>query len=253
MMISLHAIALVGLFAPLLLGFGGAQAEGVKQVKPETRESLDPALAAELETIDRKLAQIRDLTTDFEERKFTSLLKKPLVSRGKMQVVGSGSRWDTITPQPTIMVLSAAGIRIYYPQRSTLEVYKLDEKLQWLAFSPLSKLADLVSRFTIERIPVVDLGSANSATTYLGLRLTPRDEAIGKYLHHIDIVLNTTTAYIVRVEMFDADGDRTVISYSNTRVNTGIEEKDIELIVPAGTQVVRPLAGLENEPPDAPP
>ncbi len=244
------AIIQVGLFASLS---GDAQAENDKPIKPVTRESLDSALAADLELMDRRVAKIRDFTADFEERKTTAILKKPLVSQGKVKVTGTGSRWDTISPHPSTLVLNADRIRIYYPRRSTLEEYSLDEKLKWLALSPLPKLADLIGRFTIERIPVADLVMGDSNSTYMGLRLTPRDATIGEYLYHVDVVLNTTAAHMVRVEIADADGDRTVISFSNVRMNTGLEEKDIELLVPEGTQIVRPLAGLEKKSPEAPP
>ncbi len=253
MTISGHAIILVWMTAPLFAPASGAQADGIEQTESETREALDPTLAAELEAIDRRVAQIRDLTTDFEERKFTALLKNPLISRGRMRILGSRTRWDTFSPQPTAMIVDATGISIYYPQRSTLEVYQLDEKLKWLAVSPLPQLTALLDRFTIERIPVADSGDAGSAGTYLGLCLRPRDEALRKYLRRVDVVLNTTTAFIVRVEMLDADGDRTVISFSNMRPNTGLDNKDVELTVPAGTQIVRPLAGLEKESTGTPP
>ena len=74
-----------------------------------------------------------------------------------------------------------------------------------------------------------------------------------RHLRQVDVVLDTTTAFIVRVEMLDPDGDRTVISFSNFRPNMGLEGMDVELTIPAGTQIVRPLAGLEKDSSETPP
>jgi len=219
----------------------------------EAPDAPDAGLKAELEALAEKLDGIRDLTTDFEEQKFSTLLKKPLVSKGKMRVVGVRSRWDTMSPKPSSMVVDPAEIRIYYPDRSTVEVYRVDEKLKWLTVWPLPNLSVLVVRFFIERIPVAESRDTYSVGPWLGLRLRPRDEVVGEYLRLVDVVLNTATALVVRVEILNADGDRTIISFSNARTNIGLDEKDVELVVPAGTQTVRPLAKLEKEPPDARP
>jgi len=148
------------------------------------------------------------------------------------------------------MIVDPAEIRIYYPDRSTVEVYQVDEKLRWLTVWPLPKLSVLVDRFLIERVPIADLRVTDSVGPCLGLRLRPRDEAVGQYLRLVDVVLSSTTALVLRVEILDADGDRTVISFSNARPNVGLNEKDVEFVVPVGTQTVRPLAKLEKEPPE---
>lgn len=211
---------------------------------------LDAGLKKELETLSEKLEGIRDLSTDFEEQKLSALLKKPLVSKGTMRAVGTRSRWDTTSPKPSSMVVDAAEIRIYYPQRSTLEVYRVDEKLRWLTVWALPKLSVMIERFFIERIPAAELGASVPGTIPLGLRLRPRDAAIGEYLRRVDIVFNSATALVIRVEILDADDDRTVISFSNARPNSGLHERDVELVVPPRTQTVRPLEKLEKEPTD---
>jgi len=247
MTIDTRTILFVGMMALPLVAEDGAPPATAAQ------GALDAGLSAEWEALAQKLDGIRDLTTDFEEQKFSSLLKKPLVSKGKMRVVGARSRWDTTSPKPSSMVVDPAEIRIYYPERSTIEVYQVDEKLKWLTVWPLPKLSVLVDRFLIERIPVPDPRDTNSVGPCLGLRLRPREEAVDQYLHLVDVVLDTATALVVRVEILDADGDRTVISFSNARPNSGLDEKDVELVVPEGTQIVRPLAKFEKEPPGARP
>lgn len=239
----------------LLMGYIAFPVATEAQLPPVTaaRGELDAGLKKELESLAEKLETIRDLAADFEEQKFSALLKKPLVSKGRMRVVGARSRWETISPKPSSMSVDPAEIRIYFPERSTMEVYPVDEKLRWLTIWPLPKLSVLVDRFFIERTPVAELGEVDRGVTRLGLRLSPRDEALEQYLRRVDVVLNHATALVVRVEILDADGDRTVISFSNARPNSGLNEKDVELVVPPGTQTVRPLAKLEKEPPNVHP
>lgn len=228
----------------------GSKNQVHEATKLKTQENaVDPALKSELEEIDRRVSQVHDVVSDFEEQKYASLLKKPLVSRGIMRNVGSLSRWDTTSPKPVSMVVDTAGIRIYYPQRSTLEIYQLEEKFKWLAVSPMPRLSTLIEVFTIERLSSEELGTTENAVVNLGLRLRPRDEAISKSIRFVNVVLNASTAFIHRAEIVDTDGDRTVILFSNVQANTGIHEKDLELVVPEGTQIVHPLAGLQQEAP----
>jgi len=243
------AMHLAWMTVPWVAMGGRARADDIVPAESRPAAAIDPALAAQLESIDRRAAAIRDVTASFEERKFTALLKKPLVSSGTLRSVGSRARWDTKSPHPSAMVVDAAGIRIYYPERSTLEVYALDEKLRWLAVSPLPRLMALLDRFYIERTTDAERRDSETPHAHLALRLHPRDEAVGRYVRQVDVLLDTDTAFVVRVEMLDVDGDRTVISFSDIRANAGIGDADVELTVPGDTRIVRPLAGIETPPP----
>jgi len=202
-------------------------------------------LVTQLQEFDARMAAVRDLTAHFEERKSTALLKKPLVSTGRVRVKGSRSRWDTEKPHRTTMLIDGEAVRIYYPERTTLEVYEMNRQLQWLAISPLPRLAALREHFEIQTIPLPDIDREFTDRSHLALRLLPKTRALRDYVDHVDVVLDVAAARVVHAEIADPDGDRTTLTFSDVRTNLGMDDQDLELEIPKGATVVRPLAALE--------
>ena len=203
-----------------------------------------PALRAKLDDIDRRAAAVSDLSGRFRQEKFTALLKKPLVSSGRVRTKGAVVRWDTETPEPAVLHADGREIRMYYPKQSVVEVYPIDRRLAELAASPLPRLAALRQHFSIEQLtsdqqPQAERDDPNR----LALRLVPTDEFLGEHVDEVRVTLDVAAAGVVRVEMDDADGDRTVIRFLDVKTNTGIKPADLELVLPAGTKVSRPLEG----------
>ena len=60
-----------------------------------------------------------------------------------------------------------------------------------------------------------------------------------------------TTGIIRSATNIDADGDRTLLTFTHVRTSTGVSDADLELKLPAGTKMVKPLEGLGDSPPAA--
>ena len=60
-------------------------------------------------------------------------------------------------------------------------------------------------------------------------------------MERANVVIDTTTACAVRVNMIDADGERTVITFSKIETNKRWDEHDLDLVFPEGTKIVYPL------------
>ena len=217
--------------------------ESASEPEDQTEEA---AFRAQLEAFDEAVAAVRSVTADFEERKFTSLLKKPLVSRGRVRAQGTLIRWDTEKPHRSTVLVDQRRLRIYYPARATLEVYELDERLAWLAASPLPRLGALREHFTIERLDPGAVGWDLDPARHLPLRLTPKAPELRDYLTRVDLVLDLQKTCVARSEILDPDGDRTVLLFTNVRTSTDLDGDTLELAVPNGTTVVHPLSGLET-------
>src|SRR5207248_235768 len=99
------------------------------------------------------------LSANFQQQKFTALLKRPLVSSGTIRLRKSTMRWDTQQPQRSVLWMNDREARIYYPQPppGVVEVYTLDQKMAELASSPLPRLAVLKRKFSFEQIPAAQL------------------------------------------------------------------------------------------------
>jgi outer membrane lipoprotein-sorting protein len=208
---------------------------------------VDPALMEKMNAIDAKAAKISTLVADFEQKKFTALLRKPLLSSGVVKVKGNAMRWDTEKPEPSVMLVGEKNVQLYYPAQKTVEEYTLDQRLAELAASPLPRLAVLKARFSFAEIPVHDIDPQADAAKFLALKLTPIDKELAEHVQEVRVLLDSAGGYIVQAELTDADGDRTVIQFRKVSVNA--EVGDLGLKVPPGTKFTRPLEGLQEPPP----
>src|SRR5258706_6693830 len=126
--------------AILFLLTGVARAELPTMLPATPPSGLDPALWARMTKIDAKAGQIIDLSADFEQKKFTPLMKKPLVSTGTVLAKGAAMRWDTKAPEPTVMRVDEKEVTLYYPNQKTVEIYPIGGQLSSLRPLPLSRL-----------------------------------------------------------------------------------------------------------------
>jgi outer membrane lipoprotein-sorting protein len=234
------------LIALLLLACGSFAAGPAK--KPTTLPA-DPALSARLAEIDARAAKVKSLAADFEQQKFTALLRKPLVSSGRVRVKGAIMRWETREPEASVLFIDPNEARIYYPSQKTVEVYPLDKRLGELAASPLPRLENLRARFSLAQIPVNEMDKAVAAKQFMALRLTPIDQSLRQYVREVRVLLNVSGGYVAKAEVTDGDGDRTALSFQNVRLNADVG--DLTLSVPPGTTVTHPLEGLDGHDPSS--
>lgn len=231
----------------------------------------DPALIRRLEEIDARAALITDLTADFEQKRSTPLLRKPLVSSGHIRVRGSMTRWDTVAPGPSVLTIDPVAVKIFYPEQRSLEIYSVSSGLARLAATPLPRLKTVREQFWISECKASDMDNVPTANTgsQVALLLLPKSDDLKKYVRQVRVLLdeppkeeaggrknagNTSDKHTYgvarQVEVTDADGDRTVVSFKGARINTGLTDADLELVVPEGTRISRPLdaAAAPNDP-----
>jgi outer membrane lipoprotein-sorting protein len=207
---------------------------------------VDDALWQRMLAINAKSQAIQDLSAKFEQKKFTPLVKKPLVSTGEVHVKGPVMRWDTTAPAPTVMRVDEKEVRLYYPQQKVVEVYKVDQQLSSMAASPLPRLDVLTQHFTFEKLDDKAMHLDGDPANTLALRLTPTDAAMKEHVDEVRVLLDSEHGYILRFEMIDADGDRTVISFTGIQTNTKLPPSAVELTVPPDVKVSRPLEAIEG-------
>jgi outer membrane lipoprotein-sorting protein len=209
--------------------------------------NVDPALWQRMLEVDQRAAAITDLSADFEQQKFTAMLKRPLVSTGQIFVRGSAMLWDTRKPERNVLQITRREARIYYPAQKTIEVYAVGRNLGQLAASPLPRLSVLQEHFTFEPLPLADMGEKDEAN-FLALRMTPTQAELREHVEQVRVLLDAKQGLIVRLEMRDPDGDRTMLVFSNVKKNVGLRDEQLTITAPADVKITRPLAALETEP-----
>ena len=200
-------------------------------------------LTAELQQLDALVAKSTAVSADYRQEKFTPLLKRPLVSTGHVAARGDESLWTTAAPRRSVMHVTPTEIRIHYPEQAVVEVYPVQGQLGAMAASPLPRLATLRQFFTFARLPSTDDG-------VLSLQLTPSTDELKQHVREVRVTLDRSTGAIRRAETIDADGDRTVLTFTAVDLHATVTDADLKLTTPAGTRETHPLAGLA--PADAP-
>ena len=245
-MIGVNAFSFIVAAALLLQS---AQQKPGDKAPAATSAPQAPELSTKLDALDKKIAAIKDLSADFEQSKKTALLKKPMTSSGTIRLKGQRTRWDTKKPHPTIMTIDAAEVRIYYPDQKTVEVYAIQGEMARLASSPLPRIGVIREQFEISEIKPTEIdGAADPKADLLAIALTPKSATVKEHIERIRVLIDAATACAKRVEITDADQEQTTITFTNVKLDSGLSDKDVELVTPPGTTVSRPLEGGAPKP-----
>ena len=110
----------------------------------------------------------------------------------------------------------------------------------------LPRLAVLKSKFSIQPIAARELDETADAQKFLAFSMKPTDASLAQHIQEVRVLLDEQAAYIVKAEMIDADGDRTVLRFTDVKPNA--PAGDLDLKIPAGAKVTRPLEGLNAAP-----
>ena len=78
------------------------------------------------------------------------------------------------------------------------------------------------------------------------LQLVPIEEVIREHVEEVRVLIDIEAAHILELEVIDADGDRTHITFDDVRLDTGIKPADLVLSIPEGTAVSRPLEATDG-------
>lgn len=216
---------------------------GAGQPEPVAQPASD--LRARLAQVDARAAAIEDLTATFEQRKHTALLREPMVSSGTVRVRAGRVLWETRKPRPSTLAIEEERAIVLYPRQKAAEIYPLRAEMRLLGASPLPSFARLREAFEITGADAADLVERPDAD-WIGLALAPKPGPMRDHIERVRALLDPETPAVVALEITDADGDRTVIRFTEVRTNTGLEEADVTLKLGEDIEVSYPLGRPEE-------
>lgn len=259
----------------------------VSQAPSAAELNTDEAFKKRLAALDAAMAMTKDFKANFEQRKYTPLLKKPMVSKGVLTSKGGLVKWETTEPRPVTILIDplpdkkpsaitqisgpspnptpegpssepgqppatspkpAGEMRIYYPNDKLCEIYPIGGALIDFASAPLPRLVELRDRFSIELIPsgelVRELGGTPDNPALLGLVLRPVFSDVRKHLESIKLLIDETIPAATKVIVTDAEGERTEITLSLIKINSGLTDAEVQLALPDGVRLSHPLGNM---------
>lgn len=237
------------MFAICHIATGQAPTADQPNPLPGTSTPVAPsAFQARLNAVDDKMAKVETLRADFEQRKKTPLLKKPMVSQGGLVCKGDTVLWKTTSPRESAMLVTDASVTVLYVENGLAEVYPIGENSEGLAGGPLPRLAKLVQLFTITEARIDAMPSPHDTADparHLAFTLTPISAELKAHVATITVLIDERIPCASLVVIADPDGDETQVRFSNVRINTPLSESELRLNLPVGTRVSHPVGEAE--------
>jgi outer membrane lipoprotein carrier protein len=184
------------------------------------------------------LARIREnriTQADFQEQRFLRLMKKPIVSSGRVWFQPPNKfRREAGGNSPSLTVSDGHQLWIYYPNFKSAERYSIGSR------SPLdSILAAINSALNLENVEnTFDITGAKIDNGY-ELALTPRTPAMKRIFQKLSLRIDGNLR-AERTEMLQVNGDRIVTSYSK-QTRAPLPPSTFEFAPPPGTDIATPL------------
>src|SRR5881396_3253242 len=196
--------------------------------------------AAPLSDVDLKnllagIRQNRSTQADFQEERVIRLMKKPILSSGRIWFQPPNKfRREVKGNSPSVTASDGRDLWIYYPNFKSAERYPLGKG------SPLdATVAAINSALNLENIETSFNISAINSDNGHELALLPRTAAMKRVFQKLDLRINNEFR-VERTDMLLPNGDRIVTTYSN-QTRAPVPASTFEFTPPPGTEVSTPL------------
>jgi len=243
------------MFAAPILALTIAQADPVPQPAAPTSETAKPQVQTAYEKaalekfekrlaeVDAKMAAITDLSADFEQKKKTALLKKPMLSSGSVLCKAEKVLWQTIKPRLNTMLVADGKVTIYYPDDKLAEIYSMGTQFRDAAGGPLPRLSKLRETFDFVELDVADFATGEDAKTLAGkiaIKLTPKTDELKKHIASVRVLINEGVPCADRIVLVDPEGDETELRFTKVEINKGVKDEELDLNLPQNTKISTP-------------
>jgi outer membrane lipoprotein-sorting protein len=194
-----------------------------------------PLSEADLKNLLAGIRQNRSTQADFQEQRMIRLMKKPVVSSGRIWFQPPNQfRREVKGNSPSTTVSDGRQLWIYYPNFKSAERYPLGKG------SPLdSTVAAINSALNLENIENIFQISAAKTDGGYELQLIPRTASMKRVFQKLDLHINDALR-VERTDMLLPGGDRIVTTYSN-QTRASVPPAGFEFTPPQGTEVTTPL------------
>jgi outer membrane lipoprotein carrier protein len=191
-----------------------------------------------IRTIDEQQRKIETFSAQFNQKKETALVKKPLISSGRVKFKRPGLiHWNYVEPERIEVAIDGQGIWIYYPGSFQAEKYSLGRNKR--ITQSLEPLLAIFQK-TFGQL------SGDYAVDYKGLEtkflhhflLHPRDERTKNFLSAVDLWIDKTSGAIIRFKMVESNGDRLNLEFYNFQINPPLNDDDLKIKIPPSVRVL---------------
>jgi outer membrane lipoprotein carrier protein len=194
-----------------------------------------PLSEGDLKNLLAGIRQNRSTQADFQEERVIRLMKKPILSSGRIWFQPPNKfRREVKGNAPSVTVSDGRQLWIYYPNFKSAERYPLGKG------SPLdTTVAAINSALNLQNIEnTFQIDAAKTDKGY-ELALTPRVPSMKRAFQKLDLRIDDNLR-VERTDMLLPNGDRIVTTYSN-QTRAPVPASTFEFKPPPGTEITTPL------------
>src|SRR6266513_4672723 len=194
-----------------------------------------PLSEGDLKNLLAGIRQNRSTQADFQEERVIRLMKKPILSSGRIWFQPPNKfRREVKGNSPSVTASDGRQLWIYYPNFKSAERYPIGKG------SPLdTTVAAINSALNLEDIENTFRIAATKNDKGYELTLLPRTGSMKRVFQKLDLRINDNLR-VERTDMLLPNGDRIVTTYSN-QTRAPVPASSFEFKPPAGTEVSRPM------------
>jgi outer membrane lipoprotein-sorting protein len=197
-----------------------------------------PLSEADLKNLLAGIRQNRSTQADFQEQRMIRLMKKPILSSGKVWFQPPNKfRREVKGSSPSLTVSDGRQLWIYYANFKSAERYPLGKG------TPLdSTVAAINSSLNLEDVEnTFQIRATKSDPPQVGYELTllPRAPSMKRVFQKLELRINDQLR-VERTDMLLPNGDRIVTTYSN-QTRGLVPASMFEFTPPPGTEVSTPI------------
>jgi outer membrane lipoprotein carrier protein len=203
---------------------------------PGATGSSLPALEEVIERVQQTCRQTQDLSARFQQTATNRTLGQVQEASGLFLLKRPGMmRWEYQKPEARLFVTDGKTLWAYSPADKQVVVQAIAQALA--SRIPLSFLAgdcQLEREFAVGTVE--HAGTRAAAVKILDLKPKTAEAGLARLL----LEVNLKTYTVEKTTLFDAYGNTTVITFSNLKLNPGLDDTQFRFAPPAGVTVVAP-------------
>ena len=197
----------------MILLISTASAQTMKKAAPEQSKKM-------VETVGKATAAVKTIQCDFTQVRQSTMLKEKQTSKGQMYFAGKNLKWAYISPNKYALIVKGDGQVLIQQDGKTKKADGQSGQLfkgisQIVMNSVTGAALSENSDFTVEMYTLGDTWVA---------KLTPKQPRLKKMFISIFLYFNDKHNAVTKVEMKEANGDTTTITFANTKLNEKIAE-----------------------------
>ena len=190
----------------------------------------------EVETLLARLSASRAgaaMQADFREERRLALMNKPVIETGTVSFLPP-DKFRRQVDNGTLTLCDGDVLWLYYPQFGEAEKYTLSSNR-----SLRESIAAMTSGFGLQNLSKNYNVQARKTANGYRATLTPKTSSLRKTVAEIQIDISSEL-FAKRLEIVGAEGDRTLVTFSNER-RVSLSPEDFEFQPPQGVRVSEPL------------